>query len=491
MGLLFVLAAFQDAAALAERLGADDLETREAAQAALLKLGESAIPALEPHRHNPDLEIRDRARWLLHQLEATSALIDDLRADDISGNAEAARKRLLPRLERDPDRMIPLLTPLASGEDVQAMFYATWLLLRTGHRREAEAACPKLLEKSIRFYFMGRMDDMRWIAAQCVVRLSRDREAAELEGAYGRALKKVRPEAVMVASKALWKTLGEIAPEADRKAYFPDSLVRALAVNLRDDHGYYNEDRVWNLLRDLGERSRPVLIETLASDDRQARSYAAGILIEQGLDPTPDAMIPVLIEREDWKAVEGLGRRSVEWLERAAKGGSREGRLESIRLLFRIDPSVPREEYAPFLAEQLESDQFLRNAERATRAWIEAPPWATARLTALLDSDDPQVVAGAWIALAHRDGAPSKTPPAVPAALEKLLHRSDDAVDEDGLAFELARDGGAEALERIDRLRRCGYRSTERAAERALKAIGEPHAFERPPAVDAPPPDRR
>ena len=59
-------------AALIAQLGAESYRDREAASKALLKMGPSIIPLLQPSRTHPDPEIHQRVREILRELKATA-----------------------------------------------------------------------------------------------------------------------------------------------------------------------------------------------------------------------------------------------------------------------------------------------------------------------------------------------------------------------------------------------------------------------------------
>ena len=60
-----------DPTALIAELGASRFSRREAAEAAIARMGRAAIPMLRASRTHPDLEIRDRAAGLLRRIEAS------------------------------------------------------------------------------------------------------------------------------------------------------------------------------------------------------------------------------------------------------------------------------------------------------------------------------------------------------------------------------------------------------------------------------------
>jgi hypothetical protein len=83
--MLFALVCLQDPAALVERLGSDDIEARQRAEADLVDLGQASEAALEKGTRHPDREIATRSARILyeliapHRLEAKAEL-DHLRA---------------------------------------------------------------------------------------------------------------------------------------------------------------------------------------------------------------------------------------------------------------------------------------------------------------------------------------------------------------------------------------------------------------------------
>jgi hypothetical protein len=114
--LLALLLRLQDPAALVERLGSDDIEVRQRAEAELIRLGATAEPALEQGSRHADREIAGRAERILlevvapHRREAAaelSHLLGHLR-EGVSKRDRKAVERLLGALSRvDPGH--PLL----------------------------------------------------------------------------------------------------------------------------------------------------------------------------------------------------------------------------------------------------------------------------------------------------------------------------------------------------------------------------------------------
>lgn len=68
--VLALLLGLQDPAALVERLGSDDIEVRQRAEADLARLGAAAEPALEQGSRHADREIAGRAARILHDVIA-------------------------------------------------------------------------------------------------------------------------------------------------------------------------------------------------------------------------------------------------------------------------------------------------------------------------------------------------------------------------------------------------------------------------------------
>ena len=108
----------QDPSALVERLGAEAIELRQAAEAELARWGAAAAPALDAGRRHPDPEIAARAGRLLAALlpeheEARSHLRAARRAEDVEKLSDALR-RLDARALREaveatpgPERCLP------------------------------------------------------------------------------------------------------------------------------------------------------------------------------------------------------------------------------------------------------------------------------------------------------------------------------------------------------------------------------------------------
>lgn len=72
--MLFALLALQDPAALVERLGSDDIEQRQRAEADLVALGAASEAALEEGTRHPDREIATRSSRILYELIAPHRL---------------------------------------------------------------------------------------------------------------------------------------------------------------------------------------------------------------------------------------------------------------------------------------------------------------------------------------------------------------------------------------------------------------------------------
>ena len=78
LALVCILLAPQDAAdkvrALVEKLGSEDIETRDGAQAELTKLGPSALPALRKHLDSAEGEVKARLEAVIPKLERAEKL---------------------------------------------------------------------------------------------------------------------------------------------------------------------------------------------------------------------------------------------------------------------------------------------------------------------------------------------------------------------------------------------------------------------------------
>src|SRR5688572_92458 len=153
---------------LIERLSSDDIEGQERAAAELRSAGDAAIPALEAAAASNDAQLRVIARRLLHDLSATSALIEDLRSDDIPDNARSARAKL--RQRYGPAVRAALVQALKSEDDQQAV-QAAFLLSVHKDGPLALSEAPRIVSRIARVIAHGRDQKFRWVAVEAVLTL--------------------------------------------------------------------------------------------------------------------------------------------------------------------------------------------------------------------------------------------------------------------------------------------------------------------------------
>jgi len=142
-----------EAERLVSLLGAEDFDARDAAEAALLKLGDDAVDALRRAVHSADPEIRHRARNLRLKLDP-SGLVHDLIACLDAAFPQALQATLelieLDALEIDARNLLLPVTMKADRLGKNAGLVLT--ILTKTHCEGARIAC---FEEDMRFVSFG------------------------------------------------------------------------------------------------------------------------------------------------------------------------------------------------------------------------------------------------------------------------------------------------------------------------------------------------
>jgi hypothetical protein len=238
MALLFAL---QTAAV--DRLNSDDIDARARAEEEIRTLGAAAIPALEKAAMSDSTDLRERAKALLRDLDATPALIAALRSDEIAGNARCARRRLIARYDASVRNA---LIAAVAGDDLQQSVQAAYVLIEKNDADAALKATPDLVRKAAVAAFRDRTDRYEWVAVHVILKLARDEDLR-------RALKGVSPD-------ALHNTVLDLRKQAEAmKVPFPAPLLRHYLLNFRSDDATDNANRARRFLRELGREAAPVV----------------------------------------------------------------------------------------------------------------------------------------------------------------------------------------------------------------------------------------
>jgi hypothetical protein len=420
---------------LVDQLSDGDIEARHQAALELRTLGDAAIPALEAAARTTDAGLRIMARKLLHDLAATSALIEDLRSDDVAENARAARAKLHKRY--DPNVRASLLDALKSDDDQQAI-QAAFLL--TVHQDTAAAleGTPEILERTARVIAQGRDERFRWVAVEAVVRLGAASTDAARDAAWKRALVDVDP------NDSHWGVLAVHQVSTRSKAPFPEALVRHYLKNLMNDTVQQNAQQCRYILRLIGPSLAPALRSALSGYDAQARAMAVDLLLEW---KQADVPAPALVEAMSWSSrareeVKSLGTSAVPFLLRALRLDDGDVVIEAAKAIIEIDPGNHHGALATSLSRLMaRSGHYWGNHERAGELLSHLGRSAETALQAGLKESDPLVALSAARGLLAMNR--ERHLQAIAARAEREL--ADDARRENArrasqLLFELGRD---------------------------------------------------
>ncbi len=318
-------------AKLVDQLSDGDIEARHQAALELRTLGDAAIPALEAAARTTDAGLRIMARKLLHDLSATSALIEDLRSDDVAENARAARAKLHKRY--DPNVRASLLDALKSDDDQQAI-QAAFLL--TVHQDTAAAleGTPEILERTARVIAQGRDTRFRWVAVETVVRLGAAVTDAARDAAWKRALVEVDPaeshEGVLAVHQVATRS----------KAPFPAPLLSHYLKNLINDTKEGNAGQCRYMLRLMGPTLAPALRSALSGYDAQARALMVDLLLEWKQTELPGAALVEAMRRSERarQEIKSLGKSALAFLLPALQGSDPEVVLNAAEAIFDLAP---------------------------------------------------------------------------------------------------------------------------------------------------------
>ncbi len=154
---------------LIEQLGAAEFSERERAQAQLAELALVAFEALEEVRDHEDVEIRVRARRLLHTLRSQLILDSDIEGveDILKGYADLEEDQRAERLESlvilELDHAIPLLCRFARFEESEVLAKRAALLamsLDYPDENSTREVYADLIQQSTG---LGRRTAVRWL----------------------------------------------------------------------------------------------------------------------------------------------------------------------------------------------------------------------------------------------------------------------------------------------------------------------------------------
>jgi hypothetical protein len=377
-----------DVASLILRLSSDRPEERSQAADALRSLGDRAVPALQKARDSGDLELRLRACELLNGSAAISALVEDLRSDDIPGNAKSARNALLRRYDGGVKRA--LLEAIRSDDPQQAI-QAAFVLVNKGEAGTVWQAEPKLLSQAIGMFMRGEDDGFHWVAAQVLLRLGLAAGPIEEAAAYRKALAGVAPSAMTGSVRQLGGMCREL------KRPFPRPLLRRYLENLRDDNRDFNAGQAAQAIRFLNELAVPELKAVVADPDAQARHYSLSLLLDlQVKDLTPVAL-PVLGELlgRDPRAIGRLvefGDAALPTLEDRIESRDPPTALRAAEGLALLAHDRWWKRAAQVAIANLQTDNFEGNAREAAGFLVRLGPDVAPLLREALLSDDEQVV---------------------------------------------------------------------------------------------------
>jgi len=378
-----------DPAALVVRLSSERLEERDQAATALRALGDRAVPALERALGSSDAEVRLRSNQLLHEVSAVSILVEDLRSDEIPGNARAARNALLRRYDETVKKA---LLETVKSDDAQQALEAAFVLVNKGEAAAVYQAEPRLLAQSIGMFVRGEDDGFHWVAAQVLLRLGSAAGPLAEAAAYRKALAGVAPSAL--DGKVL--QLGETCIRL--KAPFPGPFLRRYFENLRDDNRSDNASQTGRVVRMLGDLLVPELHAYLADRDAQARAFAASILLDLKVKDLPPAALPVLGEilGRDGRALGRLvsfGPAALPILEDRIDSLDPPTALRAAQGLALLDHDRWWKRAVQVALSNLETDNFSGNAKEAAGFLVRLGAEAAPLVREALGSDDEQKVA--------------------------------------------------------------------------------------------------
>jgi hypothetical protein len=451
-----------DLASLVLRLASDRPEERSQAADALRSLGERAVPALRKACDSADPEIRLRAGELLRGSAAISVLVEDLRSDDIPGNAKSARNTLLRRF--DPSVKRALLEAIRSDDSQQAI-QAAFVLVNKGESETVWQAEPRLLPQAIGMFMRGEDDGFHWVAAQVLLRLGLAAGPLEEAAAYRKALAGVAPSSMDFPVRQL----GEMCRQLKRP--FPRPLLRRYLQNLRDDTRDFNAQQAARAIRFLNELAVPELKAIVADPDAQARHYALGLLLDlQVKDLTPVAL-PVLGELlgRDPRAIGRLveyGAAALPTLEDRIGSADPPTALRAAEGLALLARDQWWKRAARVAIANLGTDNFEGNAREAAGFLVRLGPDVAPLLREALASDDEQVVvcAAGVLECLGQPAAPEKRTIDQIVRFASALYCHDEG---EALEETLARSTVLRA-EVLDRLARSGSEGLKKA--KALEA---------------------
>ena len=451
MSLLLWVVLLQDAETLIRALRSDDPQIRAGAEAMLIERGAEVLPVLEAHRRARDPDFRSRVWQLMERLDSSYTLVRALGSDKVAGNAERARRMLASRLAADPKRVVPLLQALIASTDIQAQFYAAFLLYRGG--RGGDVA-DGFFGRAVDAYWAGEMEQMRWLAARVCALASRGRPDDEVDEVFEQSLRSVSTYAIVQDMIALWK-------EAPKPWRIPDPLMARLVENITD--GRQNWDVTCaKILRTDARRVVPHLVGRLSARTDDARVTAARYLIHTfKADPRPDVLVEVIAEhvRDESEFIRVLREereRAIPALKRLMMDPQGRVRFDVARMLFELDP----QQATPDMIREM-IRQFPGSA-MATLALIRSGPAADPLLPRLLSSEDTRTMSCGLVILRRRGALPEQIPARVTERLERSLYRSNRPFSSSMVeAFECLGPAASPILRRAER---SGYRVAERRA---------------------------
>jgi hypothetical protein len=420
---------------LVEQLSDGDIEARHQAALELRTLGEASIPALEAAAASKDAALGIIARKLLHDLSATSALIEDLRSDDVAENARAARAKLHKRY--DPKVRASLLDALKSDDDQQAI-QAAFLLTVHDDSAAALSGAPEILERAARVIAQGRDAGFRWVAVDVVVRLGAAATEAAREEAWKKALVDVDPDRSHDGVLAVHQI------STRWKVSFPAPFMRHYLKNLMNDTVPGNALQCRYCLRLMGPTLAPTLRSALTGYDTQTRAMVVDILLDW---KQPDLPPKVLVEAMSWSSrardeVKSLGKSALPFLLPALRLDDGDVVIQAAKAILDIEPEAHQGEVATSLSGLLaRSWHQWDNHERAAGILSRlGGPAETALQARLKDADPVVALAAARGLLAMKRDRP----------LELIVDRAERELADDSrrenarraaqLLFELGRD---------------------------------------------------
>jgi len=313
------------------RLSADDPGEREAASSTLRRIGPRAIPALEAVARGDDPERRARARSLLRELDATSALVEDLASDDVPGNAKAARVKLIRRY--DPSVRDALAAVLKSA-DTQQVVEAAFILIDRGDAAVVLKSAPDVHTRAAAAWMRGETGGFAWLACQVALSLDAELDPRARQASWRRSLAGIAPHALTNLVRDAWKLA------RDLKRPFPAPLLRHYLLNLRHDDQWMNAYWTEPFVRSLGEAAVPALREMLDDHDLQARTTGAQLLLQlrPADDLPPRSWADLLPHREEAASkLAALGEEAVPALLETLDSEDRDAALRAARLLLQRD----------------------------------------------------------------------------------------------------------------------------------------------------------